>query len=339
VRFQNCSKSQADYIAPDVPAAVHEAFTDFCTNKELLALPLALHNGSLEPLLPVQSSTSFQVALNELSTVLNPRTALYILLRRTDTLTAITFVPYLAKDNQRAFFLEHRLELVEKLGKQNFSQSLICKEMGEVTDARSWTERDDDNVSNKTSTNHPKDPEVCQDDGCEACTIQDLGYKRNKCRLCDRRMQNKISPEALEALKTLTEPGTIIQIVRSQAFLVQFVPQLIATDRQPFDHDSRSHNLLPPHFPKPNIFHPTNHIPNVHILPPPIYLPHLLYLPFTRHCDRAATHDTHHGNPRPPRARRRRGRVCRCKNRDTRAQRPVIRREGYEKGQIQKFVE
>jgi hypothetical protein len=339
VRFQNCSKSQADYIAPDVPAAVHEAFTDFCTNKELLALPLALHNGSLEPLLPVQSSTSFQVALNELSTVLNPRTALYILLRRTDTLTAITFVPYLAKDNQQAFFLEHRLELVEKLGKQNFSQSLICKEIGEVTDARSWTERDNDDSSKETTTNHSKDPEVCQDDGCEACTVQDLGYKRNKCRLCDRRMQNKVSPEALEALKILAEPSTVVQIVRSQALLLHFVPQLIIPDRQHFDHDSRPHTLLPPHSPQSDTFPPPPHPPNIHILPSPLDLSYLLHLPLARHCDRAATHDTHHGNPRPPRARRRRGRACGCENRDTRAQRPGIRREGYEKGQIQKFVE
>jgi hypothetical protein len=252
--------------------------------------------------------------------VLNPRTALYILLRRTDTLAAITFVPYLAKDNQRAFFLEHRLELVEKLGKQNFSQSLICKEIGEVTDARSWTERGNDDSLKEITTNHSKDPEMCQDDACEACTVQDLGYKRNKCRLCDRRMQNKISPEALEALKTLAEPSTVVQIVHSQAFLLHFVPQLIIPDRQPFDHDSRPHDLLPPHFPKPNIFHPTNHIPNVHILPSPLDLPHLLHIPLARHCDRAATHDTHHGHPRSPRSRRGHGCACGCKDRDTRAQ-------------------
>jgi twinfilin-like protein len=218
VRSQKRSKSQANVVAPDLQATIYEAFADFCLNRDLLALPLALHDGSLEPLLPVHSSTSFQVALNELSTVLNPRIALYILLRRNDTLTAITFVPYLAKDNQRGFFLDHRHELVQKLGKEHFSQSLICKEIGEITDVRSWTERDDNNASNETAADHPKDAEVCQDDACEACTVQDMGYKRNKCRLCDRRMQNKISPEALEALKGLSTPGTVVQIVSLSIF-------------------------------------------------------------------------------------------------------------------------
>jgi twinfilin-like protein len=200
-------------IETDLRATVHEAFAQFCVNKVLLALPLALHNGSIEPLLPVCSSDSLQMALNELSTVLNLRTALYIILRRTDTLVAITFVPYLAKDNQRDFFVDHRHELVQNLGKEHFSQSLICKEMGEITDVRSWTERDNDNSSNEPAINHPKDAEACQDDTCEVCTVQDLGYKCNKCRLCDRRMQNKISPEALDALKTLSAPSTVIQIV------------------------------------------------------------------------------------------------------------------------------
>jgi twinfilin-like protein len=180
-------------------------------------LPLALHNESFEPLLPVHSgdsSTSFQTALNELNTVLNVRTPLYILLRRKDTLTAITFVPYLAKEKQRAFFLDHRHELVQNLGEEHFSQSLICKDMGEITDARSWTERDMNSPSNESVSKHPKDTEAYKDEECSICTVKDLGYKRNKCRLCDRRMKNTITPEALEALKTLVNLSTMVQIVR-----------------------------------------------------------------------------------------------------------------------------
>jgi twinfilin-like protein len=206
-------------IEKALQATVHEAFTHFCVKKDLLALPLALRNGLLEPLLPVYLSTSLQVAFNELGNVLNPRTALYIILRRTDTLVAITFVPYLAKDNQREFFVDHRHELIQNLGKEHFSQSLICKEIGEITDVRSWMERDNTDSSNKVAINHPKDAEICQDVTCAACTVQDLGYKRNKCRLCDRRMQNKISSEALEALKTLSAPSTVIQIVSLMIFL------------------------------------------------------------------------------------------------------------------------
>jgi twinfilin-like protein len=218
VSSQGRSKSQANCVAPELPAAVHEAFADFRTNKSLLALPLALHNESFEPLLPVHSvdsSTLFPSALNELSVVLNIRTPLYILLRRRDTLTAITFVPYLAKDSQRAFFLDHRHELVQQLGKQHFSQSLICKDMGEITDARSWTERDMNSSPYESAPVHPNYTKACKDEECSTCAVKDLGYKRNKCRLCDRRMKNNIMPEALEALKTLANPSTMVQIVRS----------------------------------------------------------------------------------------------------------------------------
>jgi twinfilin-like protein len=217
VSSQHPSESWANCIVLDLPAAIHEAFAEFRTDTSLLALPLALHNGLLEPLLPMHSgdsSNSFQTALNELNTVLNPRTPLYILLRRKDTLSAITFVPYLAKESQRAFFLDHRNELVRKLGNEHFSLSLICKEMGEIADARSWTERDENSSPQEFAYGH-SNIEDCEDRGCEDCAVKDIGYKRNKCRLCDRRMKNYIAPEALEALKTLTKPGTVVQIVRS----------------------------------------------------------------------------------------------------------------------------
>jgi twinfilin-like protein len=204
-------------VALDFSATVLEAFAEFRGNKSLLALPLALHDEQIESLLPLQSgdaSTSFQSALNELNAVLNIRTPLYILLRREDTLTAITFIPYLAKDSQRTFFLDHRHELVQKLGEEHFSQSLICKDIGEVTDARSWTERDDNSSSYGSTSNHPKETEACNDEECSTCTVQDLGYKRNKCRLCDRRMKNNITPQAFEALKTLANPNTMVQLVR-----------------------------------------------------------------------------------------------------------------------------
>jgi twinfilin-like protein len=152
--------------------------------------------------------------LNELDAVLSPRTSLYLLLRRNDSLTAITYVPYLAKEEQRTFFLEHRHDFVRQLGQEHFAQSLICKEIGEITDARSWDERDNYAISHKGSSEHVKNDQCCTEDGCVERKPKDLGYARNKCRLCDRRMKNAITPPALEALKTLSEPGSLVQIVR-----------------------------------------------------------------------------------------------------------------------------
>ncbi|KAJ4369445.1 Twinfilin-1 [Didymella sp. IMI 355093] len=42
--------------------------------------------------------------------------------------------------------------------------------------------------------------------------IEDLGHKKNKCRLCDRRMKNKITDEAWAALRKLEDKGDLVQI-------------------------------------------------------------------------------------------------------------------------------
>lgn len=131
-------------------------------------------------------------------------------------MVAITYVPYLAKEQQRSYFLEHRYELVRQLGEGNFSQSLICKEIGEITDARSWEERDGEATAHHKGSKKEHIVEIGKDGCCEEDTVKDLGYKRNKCRLCDRRMKNKMTPEALEALSTLHSPGAVVQIVCSK---------------------------------------------------------------------------------------------------------------------------
>jgi twinfilin-like protein len=182
----------------------------------LLALPLALADGNLQTLPPVQSTgpfVSFQTALSELEALINPWTPLYLTLRRKGSLIAITFAPYLTKALEREFFLGHRLELVRQLGEANFSQSLICKEVGEITDARSWDERDENSTSGVSTVTHENEERACEGKYCKGCRLKDLGYKRNKCRLCDRRMKNKITHEALDALASLSSLGTAVQIV------------------------------------------------------------------------------------------------------------------------------
>jgi twinfilin-like protein len=155
-------------------------------------------------------SPSLQTSLNALLTILNPRTLLYLLLRRPTSLVAITFVPYLADQTHREWFLEHRHTLVKHLGEELFEQSLICKEIGEITDVRSWEER---GLHSSTTS---QVVQRCQDDDCNECVgaVKDLGYKKNKCRLCDRRMQNPISPDALAALQSFHSPGDLVQLVR-----------------------------------------------------------------------------------------------------------------------------
>jgi twinfilin-like protein len=199
-----------------LPAAVHEAFASFVADASALALPLTLANGTLQPsptVRPTESSTSFQAMLNDLNAVIDPRTPLYLLLRRNVRLFAITFVPYLAKESDRTALLKHRQDLVQLLGDKHFSHSLVCKEIGEITDARSWTERDGNESPVKLTPIHVGGTNSCDDESCKTCAMKDVGYKRNRCRLCDRRMKNKIAPDALEALQLLKNPGAIVQIV------------------------------------------------------------------------------------------------------------------------------
>jgi twinfilin-like protein len=205
----------------DLTPAVQQAFASFTADDSLLALPLVSIGGTLNALPPVQlrdSAVSLQIALNELDTIVEPRTPLYLILRRKGSLVAITFVPYLARDTERKFFLENRSNLLQQLGEAHFAQSLICKEVSEITDARSWDEREEYNPSHSATAEHAKKGEACKEEKCEGCAVEGLGYKQNKCRLCDRRMKNKITPEALSELATVSSPGAAVQIVNCHHF-------------------------------------------------------------------------------------------------------------------------
>lgn len=196
---------------------VQDAFTSFNDDKSYLALPFTIAGGEIHSstlIRPKNTDCSFQNALNELDTVLSPRSPLYLILRRDDSLIAITFIPYLAKESERQTYLENRHELVRLIGENHISLSLICKEIGEITDVRSWVERDE-KAKLDVSAAHGKDAGGdCQDLEHGENSVQDIGYKQNKCRLCDRRMKNAISPSALAALKSLSHPGATVQIVR-----------------------------------------------------------------------------------------------------------------------------
>ena len=181
----------------------------------MIADPAQSVDSNIEAYAPIrQNHTFFQLELNQLESSLDTSKPAYIVLRRGGSLTFITYVPYRAKDTVRDFLLHHRHDVVRQLGSSHISTSIICKEIAEITDARSWAERDaaatliDDisiqgnNLESRTSAAHAEGAR------------KDLGYRKNKCRLCDRRMKNRISPEALAALKVLQGPGAAVQIVR-----------------------------------------------------------------------------------------------------------------------------
>jgi len=193
----------------ELPPYVLNAFAAFVSDASLLALPLKFSpQGELEPLTaiayPKDPGANFQAALSGLDIVVNYKTPLYLILRRDNTLTVITYVPHLATDVLKSGYLDGRHELVQKLGESYFTASLICKEAAEITDVRSWNERD----------MHASDCKSCPQEDSTDKPVKDLGYHKNKCRLCDRRMKNKIEEDASQALQSFNESGDLVQLVR-----------------------------------------------------------------------------------------------------------------------------
>ena len=189
-----------------------EAFASFISDSMLFALPLTILDTTLQVLSPIPypkgPKYTFQQALNALESVLDFKTALYLVLRHSDSLVLVTFLPYPATTTTKSLFLSNRNKLLKSLGEENFSSSIICKEIGEITDARSWDER---GGSGRSWDSAPGQHE----EACDVDTdgVEDGGYKKNKCRLCDRRMKNPIDDDALDALKGLTEAGECVQLV------------------------------------------------------------------------------------------------------------------------------
>lgn len=162
---------------------------------------------------PDASIDSIQSALNLLRPILDTRSAAYLILRlpQYKRLIAATFVPYLAPKDDRDYFLAHRYDLVRELGAQHFEVELVCKEVGEILDARSWEERDETRMSgDEIGKEQAEESEAKEPEG-----VVDLGYVKTKCRLCDRRMQNGIEDTALSALRELkNQPGNAVILVR-----------------------------------------------------------------------------------------------------------------------------
>lgn len=199
-------------IALELDLTVRNDYDTFLNEESMFALLLSSTGRDLKPTVHIPFSkqrSSFQTNLNALEVHLDPRVASYIFLRRNDTFIAITFVPYLAPETQRRFLLDNRHEFLRQLGERYFAQSLICKEISEVAYARTWEEREEHIDNQVVPCDTTCVQEKLQDTGPG---VQDIGYRRSKCRACDRRMKNKISADAMEALDTLSTPRSFVQL-------------------------------------------------------------------------------------------------------------------------------
>ncbi|KAF2714728.1 actin depolymerizing protein [Pleomassaria siparia CBS 279.74] len=90
------------------------------------------------------TSSSFFADLSNLSSHIKPNQALYILLRRADSLSsndrslvAVTYVPNAAPVRQKMLFASTRITLTRDLGGEHFPETVFCTDAEELT-AKGW---------------------------------------------------------------------------------------------------------------------------------------------------------------------------------------------------------
>lgn len=124
---------------------LHAALQTLLTDSSQRGLLATIQNEQIQPSATIPSaSSSFSSDLQNLAPHINPNTALYILLRQSDSLSssnksliAITYVPNAAPVRQKTLFASTRLTLLRELGSEHFAESVFCTEPDELT-AAGW---------------------------------------------------------------------------------------------------------------------------------------------------------------------------------------------------------
>ncbi|OKP11949.1 Twinfilin [Penicillium subrubescens] len=137
-----------------VSSELHDAFNHFTTDPSTFCLPVTITGETLTPLTPISftgSSTSpdaFYTSLSQISSILQPKTPIYLLLRRPlgskTTLVALTYIPSNAPVRPKMLFASTRSTLVRELGTEKFDDTVFATEEEEIVGREAWSERDGD---------------------------------------------------------------------------------------------------------------------------------------------------------------------------------------------------
>ncbi|OJJ37625.1 hypothetical protein ASPWEDRAFT_50753 [Aspergillus wentii DTO 134E9] len=131
-------------VSPDL----HDAFTSFSSDPSIFCLPVTISGESLTPLPTISFSASddFYQSLPQLSSVLQPKTPIYLLLRRpqsgSSTFSALTYIPSNAPVRSKTLFASTRATLVRELGSEKFDGTIFATEENEILGEAAWRERD-----------------------------------------------------------------------------------------------------------------------------------------------------------------------------------------------------
>ncbi|KAF3019165.1 Twinfilin-1 [Penicillium rubens] len=134
-----------------VSAELQDAFARFNSDSSTFCLPVTITAETLTPLDPISfqgspSINAFFSALPQLSSVLQPKTPVYLLLRRPSTasnaLIALTYIPSNAPVRAKTLFASTRSTLTRELGTEKFASTVFATEEDEVLGQDAWRERD-----------------------------------------------------------------------------------------------------------------------------------------------------------------------------------------------------
>ncbi|KAJ5559011.1 hypothetical protein N7535_009121 [Penicillium sp. DV-2018c] len=134
-----------------VSTELQDAFTRFVSDPSTFCLPVTITAETLTPLSPISfqgspSPDAFVSALPQLSSVLQPKTPIYLLLRRPSSastaLIALTYIPSNAPVRAKTLFASTRSTLTRELGTEKFASTVFATEEEEILDREAWRERD-----------------------------------------------------------------------------------------------------------------------------------------------------------------------------------------------------
>ncbi|KAK2879523.1 hypothetical protein FQN49_000797 [Arthroderma sp. PD_2] len=136
---------------------LHDAFASFLSDPSSFCLPITIINERLAPLQPIPFSSAsgssndpnspFYASLPSLSDLLQPKTPIYLLLRRSSEnaatgLIALTFVPSNSPVRSKTLFASTRATVVRELGSEKFTDNIFATDVEEVLDESEWRERE-----------------------------------------------------------------------------------------------------------------------------------------------------------------------------------------------------
>ncbi|KAJ5159584.1 uncharacterized protein N7482_006588 [Penicillium canariense] len=137
-----------------VSSELQDAFSRFSSDNSIFCLPVTITGERLTPLdsIPFSGSSSgpdaFFASLSQVSPILQPKTPIYLLLRRPlptkTTLVALTYIPSNAPVRPKMLFASTRSTLVRELGTEKFDDTVFATEEDEIVGQDAWLERDGD---------------------------------------------------------------------------------------------------------------------------------------------------------------------------------------------------